>query len=61
MPLPSPDIPSLAHLLDKKLENRPLLSDKKQPLISMPSDSNIVRATILLPLTGVNKSVGNYA
>ena len=56
--VPSPDIPSLSHLLNQKSANRPFLSKKKQPLIPMPLNSDTVRAAMLLPLSGVNAGVG---
>ncbi len=56
--IPTPDLPSLAHLLDREAETGAATSQEKRPLVPPPATTNTVRAAILLPLSGDNARLG---
>ena len=57
-PVPTPDLPSLAHLINRKLEAKTTETKKQRPLVPPPKDIDTVRAAILLPLSGRNAALG---
>ena len=56
--VPVPDLPSLAHLLNRAPEADADIGQEQRPLVPPPATTDTVRAAILLPLSGGNAGLG---
>ena len=56
--VPTPDLPSLAHLLNRRPQAGAFIAEEQRPTVPPPATTDTVRAAILLPLSGGNARLG---
>ena len=56
--VPTPDLPSLAHLLNPGPQTGTVIAEEQRPMVPPPATTDTVRAAVLLPLSGGNAHLG---